>query len=120
MERRTFSRISACVHAAIKAGDRVLEGRIVNASLKGMFIRTPGKLAAGDEVELTIHPPDSEPGPPMTCRARVVRVEPLGAAVELQDMSEESLTQLHGILFRHSHDPQRTEDEIRTYAARPR
>ena len=120
MERGTFSRVSACVHATMKAGDRVLEGRIVNASLTGVFIRTPGKLAAGDEVELTIRPPDSEPGPVTRCRARVVRVEPLGAAVELQDMSEQSLTQLHGIVFRHSHDPQRTEDEIRTYAARPR
>jgi hypothetical protein len=118
VEKRVFSRVEACLTVTIKHGERILQGRVENTSLKGMFVRTAEKLAEGDEVEVTLRPPEENAGPLLACRGSVVRAEPEGIAVEVHDMDRQAFAQWREIVRRHSDDPNRIEEELRGFITR--
>lgn len=118
MDKRTFSRVDACMEAIIRHGERILRGEVENTSLKGMFIRTAEKLAKGDEVEVTLRPPQENAGPLLTCRGSVVRVKPRGVAVEVHDMGKQAFAQWREIVRRHSQEPDKIEEELRGFITR--
>lgn len=115
MERRAFSRVLVAIEATIRRGNRILTGQVVNAGLKGIYIRTAQKLAVSDEVELALHPPHGQTGFLVTCRGVVLRVDSAGMAVELREMSREAFVQWKDVLCSQSSDPQRMEEELRRF-----
>ena len=102
----------------IRRGNRMVEGRLANASVKGMFIHVAEKLAVNDEVALVLRPPAGQPGSLLTCHGVVLRVEPAGVAVELRHMDKESFAQWRRIVRSHSDDPAKIEEELRGFIGR--
>lgn len=63
----------------------------------GIFVDTSTRLEVGQEVDLRIDPPGSEPT--IEIRSEVVRVvSPIGAALRFLDASQETLERLDALL----------------------
>lgn len=83
MERRKYARLALHSDANIKHDETVIMGVVENLSMKGVFVKTTGKIPLNDSVEVTIFT-YSTPDQLCDLQATVVRVTETGIGLEFE------------------------------------
>lgn len=79
-DQRRHSRRPSARPAVLTASSKRYQGVVRNISQGGVFIETPARISIGQEVFLSISLFSFED--PMTITGRVIRIEPMGVAVQ--------------------------------------
>ena len=113
-EKREVTRASARVAVEIKlAGRTVTLDRTRDVSMKGIFCETDDALPTGSACRVTVLVGGPEGDSTVTARAKVVRVEDDGMALEFVELvGIESYTHLRNLVLRNSEDPDAVSAEI--------
>lgn len=113
-EKREVTRATARVEVEIKlAGKTVTLEKTRDVSMKGIFCETDDALPLGSTCRVNVLVGGPETDPPISARAKVVRVENDGMGLEFVELvGIESYTRLRNLVLCNSEDPKTVESEI--------
>ena len=117
MEKRALSRVAFQTAAAVRCGDRDVEGQVENLSLHGAFIATTEQLPADAVVDLAIQLNAPTSQLTINCTGAVVRTEDRGFGVEFREMGLDSFVHLKNVVSYQNGDPQKIVSEFAAFLA---
>ena len=121
MNERRRTRVVTGKEVALSWGEHRLDGVLRDVSLKGAYVRPePGEappLGAG--VTLTIRLEPGDPDLDVEVRARVVRTEPGGLALDFVEVPAEGFPHLLRLVQYNAPDPGEIEQEVTRPAFEP-
>ena len=98
MEKRTDTRIHFDVRGTVEHSGATYTGSIENLSMKGMFLKSYGKIPAGDDVKVKIHLSGASSDLVININGRVARGDSSGIAVIFDRIDLDSYTHLRNII----------------------
>lgn len=111
-ERRQFTRVPFHIIAAVEFQGEIVEGRVSDLSMKGLFVTTQRSVPEGEFVAVTLRMPDTNPPLEFRLRALVVREIPAGIGLQICESEIQSFTHLRNIVAMQSDDPDRVLEEF--------
>ena len=111
-ERRQFTRVHFHVYAEINCQGEIINGRVVDLSLKGLFVYTDKKLEIGEVVEVKLRMPLTNPPLEFHLRAEVMRNTETGIGFRIVESDVQSFTHLRNIVAMQAEDPDQVLEEL--------
>ncbi len=105
MEKRANSRVAFQANATINADGRMVEGAVVDLSLKGMFCQTAETLPVGTKVKVTVVLSGSSTELDIELAGAVVRSVDEGIAVWFAEMELDAFVHLRNVVSYNAGDP---------------
>ena len=112
MSTRKFSRVKFNVNATVTIAERQFSGKVLNLSMKGMFLATEERPALGESVEITIQLSGAAPDLAITCAGHVYRSDEEGVGFTFEKIDLDSYTHLKNIISYNIDDPEKVMEEI--------
>lgn len=114
-ERRRYRRIEFQAPAFIEYDNRTTFGEIRNVSNQGAFLKTDGKFAVNDTVQLSIYFLEGSATLSVTVPGTVARLADGGVGLSSPHLDVYKLLHLEHLLAFHKGNPQRLTDEFYEY-----
>lgn len=114
-ERRKYRRIDFLAPAFIEYNDHTTFGEIRNVSNKGAFLKTDGKFAVNDSVQLSIYFLEGSATLSVTIPGTVARLADGGVGLFSPHLDVYKLLHMEHLLAFHKGNPQRLTDEFYEY-----
>jgi len=116
-DKREFSRTVIRVAAEMKCGRETLRcDQTRDLSMNGMFFPTLESLPVGRQCRVVLYLAEAENPVKIQLKARVVRVEDDGIAIEFTEIQgQESYEHLRNLVLYNSSDPDRIEREFQAH-----
>ncbi len=111
MEKRKHKRVPFHAEATVKNKDIMINGKIDNLSMKGMFLNTDGRLTDADQVEITILLTGSSSQLSIDLTGTVIRQTESGIAIAFKEMDLDSFIHLRNVVSYNSTDADEIMDE---------
>jgi hypothetical protein len=111
MEKRKNKRVPFHAEAMVKNKDIMINGRIDNLSMRGMFLNTDGRLTDDDQVEISISLTGSSSQLSIDLTGRVSRQTDTGIAIVFKEMDLDSFIHLRNVVAYNSADADEIMDE---------
>jgi hypothetical protein len=111
MEKRKHQRVPFRAEATVKKKSIVINGRVDNLSMRGMFINTEARLTDNDEVEIIILLTGSSSQLSIDLTGTVVRQTETGIAIVFKEMDLDSFIHLRNVVSYNSMDADEIMDE---------
>jgi hypothetical protein len=111
MEKRKNKRVPFHAEAMVKNKDIMINGKIVNLSMRGMFLNTDGRLPNDDQVKITILLTGSSSQLSIDLMGRVSRQTDIGIAIVFKEMDLDSFIHLRNVVAYNSTDADEIMDE---------
>lgn len=120
MDQRTRTRVPARKQVTLLWSTGQCRGELANLSLKGCLLGPAegDRPAAGQEVDVRVHLEDDEPNLDVLARARVVRQDAEGIALDFKNIELESFRHLFYLVQYNAADADVIESELGTAAFR--
>ena len=112
MSTRQFSRVSFRVAATIITPERQFQGKVVNLSMKGMFLITGERLLIGEQVEIKMVLSGTSPEFVIDLNGTVSRIMDDGIGFYFDKIDLDSYTHLKNIISYNIDDAGKVMDEI--------
>jgi len=104
MERRHFTRVGFETRAVVRFRDKTVSGAVDNLSLKGMFLKTPEAVPAGERGSVRIFLESGSAELSLELEGAVVRCQGDGIAIHFDRMDLDSFFHLKNIVAYNSGD----------------
>jgi hypothetical protein len=104
MEQRKHRRVPFHAEATARCGDTVVNGKIENLSMKGMFLSTDHRLIEGDTLAITVKLTGSSTELSLNLTGSVVRQTDAGMAIAFKEMDLDSFIHLRNVVSYNSGD----------------
>ena len=114
-ERRKYRRIEFLAPAFIEHDNRTTFGEIKNVSNQGAFLKTDGKFAVNDQIQLSIYFLEGSATLSVTIPGTVARLADGGVGLSSPHLDVYKLLHLEHLLAFHKGNPQRLTDEFYEY-----
>jgi hypothetical protein len=111
MEQRKHGRVDFHAEAEVKCRDTVMNGKIKNLSMQGMFLDTDCRLSEDDALEITIRLTGASSQLSINLIGRVVRQADNGMAIAFKEMDLDSFIHLRNVVSHNSGDADGVMDE---------
>jgi hypothetical protein len=111
-ERRQFTRVHFQVYAEINCQGEVINGRVVDLSLKGLFVYTDKKLDVGEVVDVKLRLPLTNPPLEFHLRAEAMRNTETGIGFRIAESDVQSFTHLRNIVAMQAENPDLVLEEL--------
>ncbi len=111
-ERRQFTRVHFHVYAEIQCQGEVINGRVVDLSLKGLFVYTDRKLDVGEGVDVKLRMPLTNPPLEFHLRAEVMRNTETGIGFSIVESDVQAFTHLRNIVAMQAENPDLVLEEL--------
>ena len=111
-ERRQFTRVHFHIFAEIQCQGETICGRVVDLSLKGLFVYTDKKLECGEVVSVKLRLPLTNPPLEFHLRAEAVRNTETGIGFSIVESDVQSFTHLRNIVAMQAEDPDMVLEEL--------
>lgn len=111
-KKRVFTRVPCQIQAAIEGLGEVMEGEVSDLSLKGLFVKTQGSTSLGDEVDVTLRMPMTNPPLEFRVHAEVVRIAQDGIGLKICESDIQAFTHLRNIVAMQADEPDEILDEL--------
>lgn len=118
-EKRRFTRVALKTRAAVTGASSKVEGEVENLSLSGVYVRTPGRLAVGEDVHVAmlLSGPSTELS--VELAATVVRQDDdgFGLRFDTQKFSFDAFVHLRNVIAYQRDDDEETAREFKALLA---
>ena len=114
-ERRKYRRIDFEAPAFIEHNNRTTFGEVKNVSNLGAFLKTDGKFAVNDPVQISIYFLEGSATLSVTIPGTVARLADGGVGLSSPHLDVYKLLHLEHLLAFHKGNPQRLTDEFYEY-----
>lgn len=111
-ERRNFTRVPFHIYVEIQYLGQVITGQVVDLSLKGFFVQSEQKIALGEELDVKLRMPSTNPPLEFRLRAETIRATTEGIGLKIIGADVQAFTHLRNIVAMQSNDPDRVLDEL--------
>ena len=113
VEQRKYSRNSVSLSVQVRLETGVLvEGRVCNVSLNGLFLETERSLPLGSRVKVRMTVGSEAEKADISCDGVVSRLDDRGVAIELGKIGEESMLRLCSLIRSTAEDVVCAEKEL--------
>lgn len=114
-EKRKFTRVRFIIKALVDYQGKHLTGEVADLSLRGLFIKMPDPIPAGQPVSVILRLSSNSSDLKVCLTGKVARVAPDGIGIAVEHMDLDSFIHLRGIVAYNSGDEERVDSEFMTF-----
>jgi len=114
--QRDFTRIPVHFEVEVRTAGMKLNSRETrDLSMNGIFVHATGRFSPNEECQVSLILRGGLEETRLEIRAKIVRIEPTGLAIQFLEMGPEEFGHLRNVVLHNSTDVQQSEGEMRTH-----
>ncbi|ATX82892.1 PilZ domain-containing protein [Mariprofundus ferrinatatus] len=114
--RRDFSRVETHIDAEVICADKVLSGRLVDVSMRGVRILCDETLPQQSKCEVKCFLGESRESPLcIKANGKVIRSTEDGISIEISEIDLDSFGHLRNLVLMNARDGSQVEDELKSH-----